>query len=132
MRVAIVVSVFGMLLAAVGCGSTESNGAGNRDQFISQLCAELASCCTAAGRPGDGAQCRAFYSAFVPGLRFDSAKADACLKEVRALGESKCDSISEGPPSCRQVFTSNGTAKPGEPCESETDCAPSAEGAVRC
>ncbi len=59
MKAAITAGVFGLVLAAVGCGESDS-GAGTQDQFISQLCAEFADCCEAADRPSDGAQCRAF------------------------------------------------------------------------
>jgi len=118
---------------AVGCGESESNGAGNQDQFITQLCAEFADCCEAAGRPSDGAQCRAFYGAFVPMSGYDQAAAQACLNEVRAA-DNKCEDMSSmNTPSCAKVFASvRGTKQPGEACEDDDDCAPAASGQVDC
>lgn len=133
MREAFAVGIVGLVLAAVGCGDSDSNGASNKDEFISQLCAEFSDCCREAGRPADGAQCRAFYGAFAPAGGFDQAKANACLAEVRAQGDDKCDTAAGGTPSCDQVFSSvAGTAEPGEACEDDDDCAPSDEGEVEC
>jgi hypothetical protein len=134
MRVSIKAVVLGSLVglgcAAIGCSDGESGGAGNKDQFLAQVCDEYADCCVAAGRPGDGAQCRAFYAAFAP-PNYDQAAADACLAEIRALGGDKCD-FSRSTPSCEKVFSSGGSAQPGEACEDDADCAPSDEGEVEC
>jgi hypothetical protein len=121
----------GLVLAAVGCGK-DSDGAGDKDQFISRLCDELADCCEAAGRPSDGAQCRVFYGAFAPSGAYDQAAGSACLEEIRAAGERKCEASSMTTPSCSKVFASGGTHKPGEACEDDSDCAPSASGRVEC
>jgi hypothetical protein len=129
------------LVAVVSCGESNSGSGGNgngnlngpattKDQFIAQVCAEYADCCAAAGRPTDGAQCRAFYGAFAP-PNFDQAVANDCLAEIRALPDL-CDSYSVETPSCEQVFSAGGTAMPGEECEDDDDCAPADEGSVEC
>ncbi|WP_437587006.1 hypothetical protein [Sorangium sp. So ce1000] len=116
----------------VGCGDGGSGSAGNKDQFIAQLCAEYSGCCKAAGRPSDGAQCRALYGALTPASGYDAQAAQACLDEVRARGDS-CDTSSAGTPSCRKVFSADGgTKQPGEACEDNTDCAAPASGEVEC
>jgi hypothetical protein len=115
----------------VGCGESKSDGAGDRDQFIAQLCAEFSGCCKAAGRPSDGAQCRAFYGAFAPATGYDQTAATACLDEVKAVG-SVCDANSLDSPSCGKVFAGSGTKKPGETCEDDNDCAPAESGRVEC
>jgi hypothetical protein len=125
-----VAGLVGLGWAAVGCSDSDSGGAGTKDQFLAQVCDEYADCCVAAGRPGDGAQCRAFYGAFAP-PNYDQAAADACLAEIRALGADKCD-FSLDTPSCDKVFSEGGTAQPGDPCEDDADCAPSGEGDVEC
>lgn len=119
----------GLVLAGTGCGN-DSDGAGDKDQFISQLCAEFADCCEAAGRPSDGAQCRAFYGAFAPASGYDQAAASSCLDEMRALGDEKCDGGTT--PSCSKVFASGGTKQPGEACDDDSDCVPSDAGRVDC
>jgi hypothetical protein len=123
------------LCAALSCVVTacgDDSEAGDRDAFISQVCAEYSDCCAAAGLPADGAQCRAFYGAFAPSSGYDKATGQACLDEVRALPD-KCASGSLDTPSCDKVFSgSAGTSKPGEPCEDNRDCAPSNEGEMEC
>jgi hypothetical protein len=136
MRASIMANLFrGALvvaLSAVGCGGSNSGGAGNKDQFIAQLCAEFAGCCQAAGRPADGAQCRAFYGAFTSSANYDAAASNACLNEIRAQGDTKCLSSSMSTPSCRKVFSSAGTKQPGEACDDVNDCALSDAGLVDC
>jgi hypothetical protein len=118
--------------ATVAC-SDDSSSAGNKDQFIAQLCDEYMGCCKSAGRPSDGAQCRAFYGAFAPATGYDAALGQACLDEVRAR-KDECDTSSDSAPSCRKVFASasRGSAQPGEACEDDSDCAAPAEGEVQC
>src|SRR5688572_15688470 len=121
MRAAFTVGVFAMVLAAVGCGDSDAD---NKDEFIEQLCAEFSDCCKAAGRPSDGAQCRAFYGAFVPAAGYDPVAAQSCLDEVRARTDS-CDTSSASAPTCGKVFAaaSGGTKQPGEACEDDDECA---------
>jgi hypothetical protein len=121
-----------LALTVVSCGKSGGSAAGNKDQFISQLCAEFSDCCKAAGRPSDGAQCRAFYGAFAPATGYDQSAATACLDEVRATGGNKCEEISGNTPSCNKVFQSSGTKKPGETCETDSDCAPPDAGEATC
>ncbi len=122
-------------LVVSGCGGSGSGGSGGSadvDQFVSSYCAEFSSCCAAAGLPSDGAQCRALYGAFAPRGSYDSAKGAACLDEIRALPD-KCEATSMSPPSCENVFAQTaGTKAPGETCDTDSDCAPSAMGEVQC
>jgi hypothetical protein len=121
-----------LVCALAGCSSGDSDGAGEKEQFISELCAEYAGCCEAAGRPSDGAQCRAFYGAFVSASSYDATAAQACLEEVRAR-QDQCDSSSASAPSCGKVFTSSsGAQMPGDECEDDADCAPASSGRVEC
>jgi len=123
---------FALLGAAMGCSS---DGASSRDDFITKYCAEFAPCCAKVSRPTDGASCRVFVTALAP-PSFDSSAADACLTELRAAATSPtfCDSAgSASGPSCNKVFGSAaGTAKPGEVCTKDEECAPSAAGKVIC
>ena len=132
LRVAIVCLLGAVASSVVGCSSSDSS-AGNKDQFIRQLCEEYSPCCKMAGRPSDGAQCRAFYGAFAPSTGYDPAVGEACLKEVRAR-KDVCDTSNDAAPSCGKVFGSanRGTAKPGEACEDDEDCAAPADGEVQC
>lgn len=128
-RIVSVLFVGAWLSGVVAC--SDDSGAGNKDDFIAKLCAEYMGCCKAAGRPSDGAQCRAFYGAFSSPGSYDQGAADACLTEVRAR-QDQCDSSSASAPSCGKVFSSNGTKKPGEACEDNTDCVAPASGEVEC
>ncbi|MBI2395300.1 MAG: hypothetical protein HYV09_37370 [Deltaproteobacteria bacterium] len=124
--------VVGGVVAGVACSSGGSDS--SSESFISAMCQEYMPCCAKAGRPSDGAQCRAFLGAFA-GTGYDAAAADKCLADVRANRSSPTfceDGMS--PASCDGVFSggSGGTKKPGETCSGEDECAPSAEGKVRC
>lgn len=119
-------------LVTVGCSDSDSGGAGSKDQFISQMCAEFSDCCAAADRPSDGSQCRAFYGAFAPAAGYDEAAANACLAELRGLGSDKCQTDATDAPSCDEVFSAGGTKQPGEECVEDSDCAPAEEGDVEC
>ncbi len=127
--------VFALL---VGCSSGgSSTGAGSRDSFIAQVCDQYMPCCVKAGKPSDGAQCRAFYGAFASTAGYDAAVANACLTELKAASSSPtfCDDgmSSTKSPSCSRVFSApNGTKKPGETCAEDGECAPSSEGTVDC
>jgi hypothetical protein len=121
----------GVWACVVGCGDSEG-GAGDKDEFIASLCAEYSGCCEAAGRPSDGAQCRAFYGAFVSASSYDPTMAQACLTEVRAR-QDQCDVGSASAPSCAKVFGGRGgTKKPGEDCEDDDECAAPDAGRVEC
>jgi hypothetical protein len=134
LRTAISVAALGTLVWA-GCGGSSGGGAAGKDSFIAQYCAEFAPCCAKVGRPTDGAVCRAFIGAFAP-PNYDPAAADQCLAEVHAAASAPtfCDAPnSASAPSCNKVFGMNtGSAKPGDACTQDNDCAPSAEGKVRC
>jgi hypothetical protein len=136
-----------LALSGVGCGKSKSNGSDGAsgssnsngsglktlDQFVAQVCAELANCCETAGRPSDGAQCRAFFSAFVPSASsYDESAAGACLDEVRAGGDQNCESGALNTPSCIKVFQRGGTKQPGVACKNASDCASSDSGRVDC
>jgi hypothetical protein len=132
MRTPVAIIFFCAVVSCVVAGCGDDNEAGNRDEFISQICAEYADCCAAAGLPADGSQCRAFYSAFAPSSGYDQAAGQACLDEVRLLPD-KCANGALNTSSCEKVFAgSAGTSKPGEPCEDNRDCAPSDKGEIEC
>lgn len=125
-----------VLLAALlplSCGGGDAATAGG---FVSAYCDLLAPCCAMAKLPSDGAQCRAFAGAFAAAATYDRASGEACLAEMRAAA-GKPNFCSEGlqtsSDACDRVFGgSGGTAKPGESCSDDDDCAPSTEGKVDC
>ncbi len=128
------------LALVLGCSSNSSNGsvAGDRDSFIAQLCQQYMPCCAKAGKPADGAQCRAFYGAFAASNNYDPAAGSACLSEVKAAAASPtfCDNATSTnvSPSCGKVFPASGggSKKPGETCAQDNECASSTEGPVEC
>jgi len=133
----LVVSVF---YAAAACssgsaGSPGGSAAGDRNSFIRQVCDAYMPCCTKAGKSADPSKCVGFYTAFTSGAQYDAAAANKCLDELRAQSGSPtyCDNMSGSTPSCQRVFGgAAGTAKPGETCNEDDDCAPSTEGEVEC
>ena len=123
-----------LFVLAIGCSSGTSSS--ERDDFIAQVCQRYMPCCAAAGKPSDGSACRSFLGAFA-GQTYDAAAGKACLGELDAQKSSPsfCDGnfTSKSTPSCGKALSSTGgTKKPGETCESDSECAPSSEGDVNC
>ena len=136
LRIALSVTVIGSTVIAVAPGcSSGSGGASGKDDFIAKYCAEFSPCCAKAGRPTDGAACRAIFGALTP-PGYDPAAGNACLAEVQAAASSPtfCDNTGNVPaPSCDMVFAkTGGTLQPGAPCTQDAECALSAEGKVIC
>jgi len=130
-----------MAFGPTGCGEDSSDaapsggGTGNTSSpqaFIAAMCADFSTCCGAAGLPADGAQCRAFYGAFVPTTGYAPMAAAACLSELKADTSGKCSGDFMRAPSCKKVFYAGGTKAPGDLCQDDNDCAPSPLGQVRC
>lgn len=122
-----------------GSGSSSSGGAGTVDSFITQYCDLFQPCCAKANKPYDQAKCRAFYTAFSAQSTYDSTKGQACLDATRAEANQAtfCDEglSDEAGATCNGVFTkgtSSGAKKPGETCESDSECASSPEGEANC
>jgi hypothetical protein len=132
-------TLLAILFLTVACSSSSNSSgtvAAGKDDFIAKLCDLYMPCCAKAGKPADGAQCRAFYGAFA-GTNYDAASGNACLSEVKAQSSSPtfCETgtSSSTSPSCSKVFSSAaGVKKPGEECTQDSDCAASSEGSVDC
>lgn len=123
----------GLGLLAGACSSSSSSGASD---FVGQYCDLEMPCCAKAGLSTNGSQCRAFLGAFTNSSSYDAAKGDACLKEMRAAQSNPdfCTGSSSLAPSCNGVFATSGggTKKPGEACDTDSNCATSSQGKVRC
>lgn len=126
--------------ALLACSSSDD---GPATGFIDQYCDLLVPCCSSgtvgtspsSGPPGSG--CREVYGVFTTSSKFDAAKGDSCLAEIRAhkAEPTFCSQVSSVAPSCATVFTgstSGGTKQPGEACAKSSECAPSPEGKVDC
>jgi len=132
---AVAVVVTGAVVACTsGTGST--GGPSDSSGFITQFCDLFTPCCQKAGKPTDGATCRAFYTAFTGASQYDAQKGGDCLAEVRAQQSSPtyCEGLNGASPSCKKVFkeASTGSALPGADCTKDSDCASSLEGEVNC
>jgi hypothetical protein len=126
-------ALFGAAFAlGAGCGSNGS--ASSLNGFVSQYCDIFRPCCMAAGLRSDGAQCRSLLGGLAPASSYDAAAGEACLAAMRAAamaGPALCET-GETPPECENVFGATGTAAPGATCAEDEDCAPSAQGKVKC
>lgn len=122
----------------LGC-SSGSSGDSPQNTFVAQVCEQYMPCCAKAGKPSDGAQCRALYGAFAASSTYDAAAADRCLAEIKVQAGTSPSFCEDGMssskvPSCAAVFktATSGTRKPGETCNEDSECAPSTEGKVDC
>ncbi len=129
-------TVVGAPLLAGVSGCSSGSGSGSSD-FAAQFCDIYMTCCAKAGLPTSGVQCRAIYGALASGP-IDSAKANQCLNELRAI-QNKPDFCPNGgtpaeTPSCQGLNSggNTGTAKPGDPCTKDSECAASSAGKVHC
>jgi hypothetical protein len=118
---------------ALSCGD---GGGATSSEFVSSYCDLLQPCCAMAKLSTDGKQCKALLGAFAP-TNYNATAGEACLAELRAAS-GKPDFCSDGldgtTGSCDKAFPdqSSGSKKPGETCDMDDECAPSAEGDVRC
>lgn len=132
------VVVLGMSLVVLACGSTSSSDAGSASGFVSSYCQAFTPCCQKAGKPTDGASCRAFIGAFTASETYDPVAGQQCLDAVHAASSQPdfCTNSSSSLDSsaCANVFksTSGGTKAPGDTCSQDSECAPSTEGKVTC
>jgi hypothetical protein len=128
---------FGILASLVAAGalvlSCGDGGGDPREEFISTYCGLLQPCCAMAKLPSDGQQCRLVF-AILRQTSYDANAGERCLTELRAASSKPdfCAGSKAGPAVCRAVFKQAGSKKPGESCDSNTDCAPSPEGDVQC
>jgi len=111
------------------------------NQYPSAYCAAAAPCCKAVGKNGDQDACEQATFAQLALIKdsgsFDKAKGQSCITRLKALaGKSDaCATLDAGVPECQgaiSVSTGPVGKAPGEACSSSTECAPPAEGEVRC
>lgn len=129
-------AVSALILACDGGGGSTSGGggAGDAQSFVNQYCDVFQPCCAQAGRPTDGAVCRALLGG-VTASAYNAAKGQQCLDEMHAA-QSKpdfCNGI-PSPASCNEAFATGGggTVQPGGQCSKDGDCASTGEGKVDC
>jgi hypothetical protein len=132
----------GSLSTAGTGGSLSSGGTGgsataqmpDAPTFVQGFCKAFSACCAEAGLNSDGAQCTVLLLSSVTGQAYDAAAAGTCMAwlESASHGGTVCADYDSAPAACAGVVTSSGTKAPGETCEGEDECAPSAEGSVNC
>jgi len=113
------------VLASLACGKSDA------EKFADAFCAEVAKCCVQHGLPGDGQMCMLMSS----GTGYNATAGEACLAEIRneVANGTFCQSGSSSSSPCNSVYQgSTGNKQPGETCQSDNDCAKSADGQVVC
>lgn len=136
------IGAVGFVVACSGGGGSSGSGgsAATADAFIADFCDQYAPCCVKFGKSGDTAACRALYSGAASRATYDPAKGEVCLNGLRAASANNPKYCEEGPDgateeACDGVFATSspsGGKAPGEPCDSDRDCAASTEGEVDC
>lgn len=126
------------LSAVVACsgtsGSQGGQGAADKGSFAVQYCQLIAPCCGKANLRTDGVACQNLITG--TSNPYDAAAGTACVQEMNAASQAAtfCDDLgASAAPSCKRVFsTATGAVAPGGACGSDSDCAPSSAGNVRC
>ncbi len=125
-----------LTLAAAACSSSGGgSSASTSSQFVQQFCALLAPCCADAGLPSNGQQCTSLLDALTSQASYDAAAGQACLGALQqASSQPGFCSGTMNEPACQQVFGGGaaGTARPGQACKSDSDCAPAPGGGATC
>ena len=104
-------SLFAALVGAAGIASScGGDSASTKEDFIASYCDKYMPCCEKAGRPSDGAQCRAFLGAFATGT-YDAKAGEDCLAafDKAAADPNFCDngaSDEVDSSACSKVFDS--------------------------
>jgi hypothetical protein len=124
---ALLVSSFAAAILLPAC-SSDSNTP--QDQFFSDYCDLMSNCCANKAQSADASKCKTALSILASGT-YDQSKADACISEMR---QSLAQNGTCKAKSCEYVFQngSSGTKKPGETCDTSSDCQASSEGDVSC
>lgn len=132
------VAALGLLagVAVPACSDDESPSA----EFIHDYCDLMMPCCAQAGLSADAGACRELLSAFSFGSSFNQSSGDKCLAAMRAASSNPdfCnldDDIVQDDGACEAVFStgsSGGSVAPGGACESDFDCASTAQGEGEC
>lgn len=123
-----------------GGGGTEGGGGGaSSDSFVSQYCDLYAPCCPKVNKTYDQAKCKLVFAAFLGDSTYDPGAGQTCLDAARAEanGPAFCDTglSDDADKKCNNVFKKNapnGTKKPGETCEDDSECSSTAEGEGNC
>ena len=148
-RLAALVTGAGMWIAA--CGGTSSNGGSAppvsstdfAGSYAHAVCDNIAACCAKSGIGYDASACFTSVQGLIQGLvvnpatasgaTYDANAAGDCIARVRdasiACGETT-QMQSDLNAACNRVYS--GTKKPGETCNTSTDCQAPAEGTVTC
>jgi hypothetical protein len=128
------------LAACVGCSSDGNAGDGTRgqSQFAQEYCALVKPCCQPAGLPDTMQSCQALLG---PIPAADATAEQECIDAYKALAAQAdwCSTLggSTQPAPCKTAFPNNpsdhhGTKNPGDPCNTDSDCAASSQGEVAC
>lgn len=116
----------GLSLLAFACGKSDA------EKFADSYCAEVAKCCVQSGQSGSGQLCHLAFA----GGSYDAKAGEACLAETRAevAAGTFCSEGNAAASACDAVVknTSQGSKKPGESCDVDSNCASSNEGKVVC
>lgn len=144
---ALAACIAGALAFAPGCGPGDETGedppelTGSSseerafaDGFVAAFCDGLGSCCSTRMRPFDRASCETSVrgllearAAMSENVRFDSAAAAQCLRNVRAALPT-CAGVEREP--CNRIYA--GTVATGAPCQRDAECAPVAGSDTYC
>ena len=147
--IGVVVVLLAAVLGASSCGGDSTGGDGAASpyvppagpvaeaEFIGQLpralCQALAPCCAEAGRPMKSSVCRQIVAALAtdmqaPDTTYDPTAAQECLTALAAI--EICDETAINDESCNRVYA--GTVALGGACDSDSQCAPQADGEATC
>ncbi len=123
---------FAFVGALAACSSdgdgSSSGGSATASGYAKSYCELMQPCCVQAGFKGDMTMCGLFAGGQAG---YDAAAGERCLSTMRE--RAKDGTLCSNMPPCNDVFRGGGgSAKPGEACSKDADCASVEGGVVRC
>lgn len=132
-----------LLMGVVSCfafAACSDDDESSSSGFVSEYCDLMMRCCSEAGYSSNPSQCKALLGALTSSASYSASNGEKCLAAMRAASSHPdfCkmdDDILDDGGACEKVFSeggSSGSVQPGGECESDSDCADSAQGEGEC
>jgi hypothetical protein len=118
------------------CSSSSGSGdTSSASGFGQQFCGLLEPCCADAGLSTNGTLCQAFVNEAASKGTYNASAGQACISALQAASKSStfCTDFGGNLPQCSNVFgATGGGAGPGQPCNTDNDCAKASGGSAIC
>lgn len=121
---------------AAGCSTSDSSSGLTLTSFADQYCNLIEPCCAHEGLSTSGLNCRGLLEPGPRNIMYDETVGGPCLDALRQAQSAPdfCVTLGGIPSACLRLFREGapGGRPPGQPCQSDGDCAPAPGGEAYC